>query len=71
MNGEFKPYLVSYRHNGSEWNAHIMAESFADARERLGKLALGRVEGVSVARIPGAFGIFGALAAFLRNNFAR
>jgi|KBSMisStaDraftv2_1062788.scaffolds.fasta_scaffold305940_2 hypothetical protein len=71
MKEAFKPYLVSYRHDGSEWNAEIMATSFADARDRLGKLALGRVEGVSVAKVPAAFGIFGAVAIAVRNAVAR
>lgn len=66
-----KPYLVAYRHEGSEWNVSIMAESFADARARLSKLALGRIEGELVATIPNAFGPFAALAVFLRNLLKR
>lgn len=52
----YQPYLVSYRHNDREWNVEIMAVSFADARERLAKLALGRVEGVVTATIPSPLG---------------
>lgn len=67
MQSEMKPFLVAYRHSGSEWNVSIMAESFADARVRLGKLALGRVEGELFATIPDAFGPFAALATFIQN----
>lgn len=62
-----KPYLIAYRHGGSEWNVSIMAESHSDARDRLSKLALGRVEGELVATVPGALGPFAVFATFLRN----
>ncbi|WCM28129.1 hypothetical protein NDN01_04165 [Sphingomonas sp. QA11] len=67
MQNEMKPFLVAYQHGGSEWNVSIMAESFSDARDRLGKLALGRVEGELIATIPNGFGPFAALATFVQN----
>jgi hypothetical protein len=66
-----KHYLVSYRHDDGEWNIDLPAESREDARQRLSKLAMGRVEGEIVATIPGALGPFAALAVTVRNLFAR
>jgi len=65
-----KKYLVSYRHQGGQWNVELPAESLDDARRRLGQLALGRVEGELIADIPGALGPLAALATFARNLFA-
>lgn len=62
-----KRYLVSYRHEGSQWNVELPAESLEDARRRLSQLALGRVDGELIADIPGALGPLAALAAFARN----
>lgn len=68
MNDEIKPFLVSYRHDGQEWNVELMARNFADAKDRMAKLSLGRVEGVLVAKVPSALGPFAVLTAFLRNT---
>jgi hypothetical protein len=65
-----KRYLVSYRHQGSQWNVELPAEDLEDARRRLSQLALGRLEGEIIADIPGALGPLAALAAFTRNLFA-
>jgi hypothetical protein len=68
---EFQPYLVSYRHDGSEWSLEIMARSYDDARARLGKLALARIDGVVALTIPGGFGPLAPLYVWLRNLFGR
>lgn len=65
-----KRFLVSYRHQGSQWNIELPAEDLDDARRRLSQLALGRLDGEIIATIPGAFGPLAALAAFARNLFA-
>lgn len=67
MSDELKRYLVAYRHDGGEWNIELPASSLEDARQRLGQLTFGRLEGEIVAKIPGAFGPFAALAATVRN----
>jgi len=67
MSDQFKKYLVCYRHDGGEWNIELPASSLEDARQRLGQLTFGRLEGEIVAKIPGAFGPFAALAAAVRN----
>jgi hypothetical protein len=66
-----KRFLVSYRHEGGQWNLELPATDLEDARRRLSQLALGRLEGEIIATVPGAFGPFAALAAFARNLFAR
>jgi hypothetical protein len=67
MSDQFKRYLVSYRHDGGDWNIELPALNLEDARQRLGKLTFARVEGEIVAKVPGAFGPFAALAAAVRN----
>ena len=64
-------FLVSYRHEGSEWNIELSAADADDARRRLSQLALGRLEGEIIATVPGAIGPFAALIALARNLFAR
>lgn len=66
---QFRKYLVSYRYDGSEWNVEVPATSFDDARQRLAQLHFGRVEGELVANVPGAFGPFALLIAWVRNTF--
>ncbi len=64
-----KRYLVSYRHQGSQWNIELPAEDLDDAHRRLSQLALGQLEGEIIADIPSALGPLAALAAFTRNLF--
>jgi hypothetical protein len=71
MKNEFETYLVAYRYEGKEWNLQIPARSFDDARQRIGQLALGRVEGVVIASVPAVFSPFVALAAFIQNALSR
>lgn len=59
-----KRFLVSYRHEGGQWNLELPATDLNDARRRLSQLALGRLEGEIIATIPGALGPVAALAAF-------
>jgi hypothetical protein len=70
MEKRFKRYLVSYRHDGGQWNIELPATDIEDARRRLSQLTLGRLEGEIIADIPGALGPLAALAAFARNLFA-
>lgn len=65
-----KRYLVSYRHEGAQWNIELPATDFDDARRRVSQLALARLDGEIIATIPGALGPLAALAAFVRNFFA-
>ena len=65
-----KIFLVAYRHDGSEWNVELPAYNLEDARHRLSKLALGRLEGEIVVKIPSALGPLASLAAIARNAFA-
>ena len=63
-----KTFLVSYRYNDAEWNAHIMAEDFADAEARLRQMgAWGKVDGELMATVPASLGLFARLAVWLRN----
>lgn len=65
-----KRFLVSYRHEGSQWNIELPAVDLEDARRRLSQLALGRLEGEIIADIPGPLGPLAAFAAFARNLLA-
>lgn len=64
---KFKTYLVSYRHDGAQWNIELPATSLADAEQRLSQLHFGRVDGELIANIPGSMGPLAMLAARLRN----
>lgn len=64
---EFKRFLVSYRHDGAQWNIEIPATSYEDAEQRLSQLTFGRVDGEIVAKIPGAMGPIAMLATRIRN----
>lgn len=62
---------MSYRHEGAEWQLELRASSYGDARRRLSQIALARVDGVSVAKIPGALGPIAKLVTVARNALAR
>ena len=64
---KMKKFLVAYRHDGGEWNIELPANSVEDARQRLSKLALGRLEGEIIAKVPGSIGPIAAFLAFARN----
>lgn len=64
-----KTYLVSYRHEGAQWQIEVRAASDRDARERLAKLAYGQVDGELVARMPLKVGWLAKAMVFLRNSF--
>lgn len=64
---EFKRYLVSYRHDGAQWNIELPAASLEDAKRRLSQLHFGRVDGEIIARIASPLGPIAMLFARLRN----
>lgn len=64
---KFKRYLVSYRHDGAQWNIEIPATSHEDAERRLSQLHFGKVDGEIIANIPGSMGPIAMLAARVRN----
>jgi hypothetical protein len=69
MSNGYKRYLVSYRHDGGEWNVELQARSLEDARRRLDQLVFGRLEGEIIAKIPAPLGPLAALTASVRNFF--
>lgn len=64
-----KSFLITYRHDGSEWALELKARDAADARARLGKLAYATVDGELVAKVPAILGPFAMAATVLRNRF--
>lgn len=64
---KFKTYLVSYRHDGAQWNIELPATSQEDAERRLSQLTFGRVDGEIVAKIPASAGPLVMLLTRLRN----
>lgn len=67
MSHKFKRYLVSYRHEGGQWNIELPATDIEDARRRLSQLTLGQLEGEIIADIPGALGPLAVFVTFARN----
>ena len=70
-NEQYRPYLVEYRHEGSDWGLRIQARSFEDAAERLRQLYYnGKVLGTVEAEIPAGPGIGWLVraACWLRNT---
>ena len=70
-NDEFKTYLVSYHHEGAQWNLELPARSYEDARARLEKLPLARIDGELVMSIPASLGFIARLTAAFRNALRR
>ena len=71
MNKDYETYLVTYRHEGSDWSLELPAKSYEDAHRRLSQLSLARVDGVGIAKIPGSLGPIAALVTTARNALAR
>lgn len=49
--GETKTFLVSYNHEGARWGIEIQARDFADAQERLKRIAFAQVDGELKAKV--------------------
>jgi hypothetical protein len=67
---EYHRYLFSYYHNNSWWSLVIPATSEEDARTRLNKLPLARLDGtlvMEIPAIPGA-GLFVRLVCWWRSR---
>lgn len=67
----YKTFLVTYRHDGTEWQLELKARDRQDAEARLSRLAFATLDGELVARIPAALGPFAAIAVMIRNSFVR
>jgi hypothetical protein len=64
---QFKSYLVSYRHDGAQWNIELPATSLEDANRRLSQIHFGRVDGEIVANVSESLGPIAVLIAWIRN----
>lgn len=64
-----KPILTSYYHDGSWWSLEIHAYDWDDARERLKKLPLAKVDGIIEMTIPEGMGWFARSYCAVRNFF--
>lgn len=64
MEEQYPRYLFSYYHNHAWWSLVIPATSEEDARERLNKLPLARLDGILEMEIPALPGV-GLLVRFL------
>jgi molybdopterin biosynthesis enzyme MoaB len=67
VDGQYKTFLVQYRHDGAEWGIQLPAQSFEDAKARLARLAFGTVKGEVVMTLPGSTGPLAAIVTSLRN----
>ena len=55
---KYKTFLVSYRHDGAEWNIELPARDYDDARARLARLPHANIDGELVATVPATYGPF-------------
>ena len=68
----FKTYLISYHHEGAQWNLELPARSYdEDARARLKKLPLAQIDGELVMSVPASLGFLARVAAAFRNALCR
>ena len=65
--GQYKTFLVSYRHNGAEWNIELPALDYDDAKDRLARLCFASVDGEIIATIPASLGPFMTAIVAVRN----
>jgi hypothetical protein len=70
MEERYHRYLFSYYHNNSWWSFVIPAPSEEDARERLNKLPLARLDGTLEMEIPAfpGVGLFVRFMCWRRNR---
>jgi len=61
-------HLFTYRYGNAEWEIEIPASSEQEARERLARIPYATYDGVLIAKIPAALGVFGKAAVYLRNS---
>jgi hypothetical protein len=72
MSPEFKPYCISYQHQGASWGAEILAADHDDAVRRLRAIGTtGVVDGQLMATIPATVGFWVPLWCWARNLFAK
>jgi hypothetical protein len=73
MEEEYHRYLFSYYHNNAWWSLVIPATSEDDARERINKLPLARLDGTLEMEIPAVPGIghFVRIACWWKNRAYR
>jgi len=67
----FKTYLISYHHEGAQWNLELPARSYKDARARLQKLPSAWIDGELVMSVPASLGFLARVVAVLRNALRR
>ncbi len=73
MDKRYHRYLFSYYHNDAWWGLVIPAISEDDARNRLNKLPLARLDGTVEMEVPAVhgMGIFVRMACWWRNRAHR
>ena len=65
----FKPFLCSYRFDGSEWSVTVYARSHDEAEKRLAALIWGKVDGEIKATIPYRAGFLAKMIVASKNFF--
>lgn len=66
-----KTFLISYRHEGTEWVLELKARDLDDAKARLANMPYARVDGEVIAKVPATFGPIAQLTVMVRNGFSR
>ena len=66
-----KPYLVSYRHEGAEWNIELHARDWEDAKARLARLPYATIDGEVALVLPAPAGPLAPIIVAVRNGLRR
>lgn len=67
LEGEYKTFVVHYRHEGAEWGIQLPARSIEDAKARLARMPYATVAGELVMTLPAYTGPLAAIATSFRN----
>jgi hypothetical protein len=66
---EYHEFICDYSFDGQMWSVHIHAKSFAEAEERLKKIAHGKIVGMSKVEIPYELGWLAKGFVWLKQTF--
>ena len=67
VDGEYKTFVVHYRHEGAEWGIQLPARSFEDAKARLARMPYATVAGELVMTLPAYTGPLASIVSAFRN----
>lgn len=66
-----RTFLVRYNYDGAEYGLELKAESAAEAKARLARLAYASIDGELIATVPAVLGPLAIAVTAVRNGIAR